>query len=103
MVSGIPPSSRSNPTAAVCLTQPVPSRQQGEQYPKHIPGMTSIPRKIPLDWRLFSPADLVQVSEGRPEATNQFPPTVMLGSGSPTSSLPQPANQQSFFNLSSKS
>ena len=92
MVSGIPSSSCSNPTAAVYLTQPVPTCQQGEQYPKHIPGMTSIPRKIPLVWRSFSLADLVQVSVGRPEATNQFPPTVMLGSGSPTSSLPQPAS-----------
>ena len=88
MVSGIPPSSLSNPIVAVYLTQPVPSRQQGEQYPKQIPGMTSIPRKIPLDWRSFSPADLVQVSVRRPEASNQSPPTVMSGSGSPPSSLP---------------
>ena len=92
MVSGIPPSSLSNPIVAVYLTQPVPSRQQGEQYPKHIPGMTSIPRKIPLDWRLFSPADLVQVSVRRPEASNQHPPITMSGSGSPPSSLPEPAS-----------
>ena len=45
---------------------------KGNSYPS-IPGMLSIPRKIPLECHLFSPADLLQVSVGRPEVSTQLP------------------------------